>query len=121
MKISLLQISFFCGMDPLCDEFGSQQALEMAKSNVERYYAVVGVLEKWDDTLRVLENYVPRFFTNARKVYKEMMHNKPQNKNKWKIKAAKEIKDMIRGNFTTEIEFYNFCKQRLYRQMLTIG
>ena len=116
-----MQISFFCGMNPLCDEFGSQKALEMAKSNVERYYAVVGVLEKWNDTLKVLENYLPRFFTNARKVYKEMMHDQPTNKNKWKIKAAKEIKDMVQGNFTTEIEFYNFCKQRLYRQMLTIG
>ena len=36
--------------------------MSIAKRNVEKYFAVVGVLELLDLSLEVLENYVPRFF-----------------------------------------------------------
>ena len=44
-------------------------ALRKAKENVEKHYAVVGVLEEMNKTLTVLEHYVPRFFKGARDVY----------------------------------------------------
>ena len=108
-------------MDPECDIFGSPKALEITKSNVERYYAVVGVLEKWQDTLKVLEHYVPLFFKDVRKVYKTMLKEQPVNQNTHKPKTPLAIKERIKVNFTTEIEFFNFCKQRLQRQLLTIS
>ena len=111
-------------MDPVCDIFGSPEALKIAKANVERYYSVVGVLEKFNETLEVLENYVPAFFKDARKIYKNMMNersvNQFINQNKFKKKPNSVIKELVKVNFTTEIEFFNFCKQRLYRQLLTI-
>ena len=36
-------------------------------------------------SLEVLENYVPRYFKNARKVYKEMMQDSHVNKNVVKL------------------------------------
>ena len=41
----------------------------MAKENVEKHYAVVGVLEELNKTLTVLEHYVPRFFNGAKDIY----------------------------------------------------
>ena len=52
-------------MEPECDEFGSREGLNIAKANVEKYFAVVGVLEEWQKSLIVMENYVPYFFTNV--------------------------------------------------------
>lgn len=43
--------------------------MQNAKRNVEKYYSVIGVLEEMDITLKVLENYIPRFFTGANQVY----------------------------------------------------
>lgn len=43
--------------------------MQKAKRNVEKHYSVVGVLEEMDVTLKVLENYIPRFFTGASQVY----------------------------------------------------
>ena len=43
--------------------------MRKAKENVERHYAVVGVLEELNKTLTVLEHYVPRFFKGALDVY----------------------------------------------------
>lgn len=100
-----------------CSDFGSLEALELAKKNVDRYFAVVGVVEQMQESLQVLENYVPAFFKGARLLYAKTLHD---NKNKLKPKVSKEIKDIIRANLTTEIEFYQYCKQRLRRQYLTI-
>ena len=128
-------------MEPACNIFGGREALEigmltffvhlfvyhifsclftLAKHNVERYYAVVGVLEKWKETLDVLESYVPAYYKGAKEVYKKFFKDQPKNKNFFKVKASQSIKDQVKANFTTEIEFYNFCRQRLYRQYLTI-
>ena len=41
------------------------------QENVEKSYQVVGVLEMWEETLEVLENTLPYFFTGARELYKE--------------------------------------------------
>ena len=92
----------------------------LAKHNVERYYAVVGVLEKWKETMEVLEAYVPAYYKGAKEVYKNYFKDQPKNKNFFKVKASQSVKDLVRANFTTEIEFYNFCRQRLYRQYLTL-
>ena len=40
-----------------------------AKQNVDRHFAVVAVLEEIEKSLRVLEHYVPRFFTGVGQAY----------------------------------------------------
>lgn len=50
--------------------FNSPYALQKAKANVEQHYAVVGVLEELELSLKVLEKYVPLFFDGALDVYK---------------------------------------------------
>lgn len=44
-------------------------ALERAKSNVERYFSVVGILEELNSTLAVLERQLPYFFTGVKDLY----------------------------------------------------
>ena len=94
--------------------------MEIAKNNVEKYYAVVGILEKWQETLEVFENYLPAFFKDVRKIYNGYMKERPINSNNIKPKIPQYIKDKVAANFTIEIEFYEFCKQRFYRQFLAI-
>lgn len=50
-------------------KFGSGEALLRARRNVERQYAVVGLVEEWPMTLAVLERYLPRYFINATSKY----------------------------------------------------
>ena len=51
--------------EPFRSPFNSAHALQMAKRNVEKYFAVVGVLEDMSTTIKVLEGYIPRFFKQA--------------------------------------------------------
>lgn len=39
------------------------------------------------------------------------------NRNSFKPPVSEAIKEMVRKNFTREIEFYQFCRQRLHRQL----
>jgi len=112
---------FFCGMEEDCSAFNSEVAMQKAKQNVEKYYAVVGVLEEMNKTLAVLEAYIPRFFTGAAEIYHEEKRLSAVNKNSYKPPVAEYVKDIVRKNFTHEIEFYEFCKQRLHQQWLALG
>lgn len=119
--------------------------MERAKRSVEQQYAVVGVLEDFNVTLTVFEHYIPRFFKGASKVYygkfefnvkiklNTIFILKPSisltgdmglhkvNHNAFKPLVSEAVKDIVRKNFTREIEFYQFCRQRLYRQRLALN
>lgn len=72
MKILLEMVLLLIPQDHLSFLFrvlGSNWALQKAKYNIEHYYAVVGVLEQFNKTLAVFEEYVPAFFSGAAKLY----------------------------------------------------
>jgi len=116
------QTMFFCGHSDDCTGFNTEIAMKKAKENVERHYAVVGVLEELNKTLTVLEHYVPRFFKGALDVYWNEVHIFSKiNRNIYKPPVAEEVKDIVRKNFTRELEFFDFCKQRLHKQYLALN
>ena len=109
-------------MKPECRIFGSKQALQTAKKNVEKYYAVVGVLEQMNKSTLVFEKYIPKFLDKAQVVYKTMMDEKLDKINKNIFKPShlpKFLSQKLMKNFTLEIEFYRFCKARLHKQYIT--
>ena len=117
------QITFFCGHDPKCLVFNSIAAAQLAKKNVERYYAVVGVLEEMKKSIRVFEMYIPKFFNNASKTYEYILNrtnNEGVNKNVCKPQVPTETLALLRHNFSLEIDFYQFCKSRLHKQYLIL-
>ena len=116
------QITFFCGMKDECEEFESKSALKIAKNNVEKYFAVVGILEKWQESLKLFEHFVPAYFKNVKQIYNGDYKNDRSkiNENNIKQETPEYIKKMIAVNFTLELEFYEFCKQRFYKQLLIV-
>ena len=101
--------------------------------NVAKHYAVVGVLEMWDETLEVLEDTLPFFFKGAKEMYQKkynqvyhhpffkmlyiLLQVRRMSQNFHKGFVSEEVKDIVRKNFTREIEFYEFCKKRLLVQL----
>ena len=64
-------IPFFCGQDPMCI-YPSEKALAQAKRNLQKHFAVVGYLEKYQEFLEILEYMFPLYFSNARILYRKM-------------------------------------------------
>ncbi|KRF98515.1 uncharacterized protein Dwil_GK27969 [Drosophila willistoni] len=117
------QTLFFCGMNQkLCMPFNSEAAMQKAKRTVEADYAVVGTWEDTNITLAVLEAYIPRYFRNAKVAYylgKERLSR--VNRNNVTRIVSDETRQILRHNLTNEIEFYEFCKQRLYLQYAALS
>eukprot|EP00096_Caligus_rogercresseyi_P005346 TRINITY_DN2062_c0_g1_i1.p1 TRINITY_DN2062_c0_g1~~TRINITY_DN2062_c0_g1_i1.p1 ORF type:complete len:559 (-),score=52.45 TRINITY_DN2062_c0_g1_i1:143-1819(-) len=112
------QVMAFCGHELYCADFNSQRALQKAKENVERFYPVVGVIEALNQSLTVFTDRFPSLFPRASiDLYhssEKVKHKKITNNLKPHI--PQEIIDVLSRNFTREIEFYDFCKQRLQNQ-----
>ncbi len=43
------------------------------------------------------------------------------NRNIYKPPVSEQTKEIVRKNFTREIEFFEFCKQRLHKQYLALN
>ena len=43
------------------------------------------------------------------------------NRNIYKPPVAEATKEIVRKNFTRELEFFDFCKQRLHKQYLALN
>lgn len=114
------QMMFFCGNNLQCSLFNSQQVLNMAKQIVEEKYAVVGILEDLEATFQALQAYIPKFFRNAHDLFQENLNNLTlthTNKNPGKLPLNNQTRQYLEQKFNVEIEFYEFCKQRLYQQL----
>ena len=48
--------------------------------------------------------------------YKSKDVKKFKNRNAFKLPVSNRVMDMLKANFTRELEFYDFCKQRLFKQ-----
>ena len=61
------QTSYFCGHDPICDEYPlSYAAYLLARENLVNYYAHVGILEYFQSTTSLLMSIYPTYFNTSR-------------------------------------------------------
>ena len=120
---------------------GNVEALQAAKYNLERHYAVVGVASDLETSLAVMERYLPRYFSGAASIYSRLPKSEFGQEfrrngalvavaNASDEAAAASVKGdhssaliisekahaVLRKNMSLEIEFYDFAAQRLLRQ-----
>ncbi|XP_014224645.1 heparan sulfate 2-O-sulfotransferase hst-2-like [Trichogramma pretiosum] len=105
-------IVHFCGHDPRCSERNNEWALEQAKKNVLQWYPVVGVLDNMNETIRCLEQTFPLFYEGAALVYEKIRPKVAKTLFDYppvKPNIKKRLKELLK----TEVEFYEWVKQRL--------
>ena len=130
------QYSFFCGNSRECYFYNYKPALQLAKYNVENHYAVVGLAEDMELTIKIMEKYLPRYFKNAAQIYnREHLANFSNvgfnkdtntvliNKNPHSKPVQNSTRKLLMNHpvFKLEYDFYNFVKQRLYVQAKHLG
>ncbi|XP_078602251.1 uronyl 2-sulfotransferase-like [Branchiostoma floridae x Branchiostoma japonicum] len=116
-----LMTQFFCGQDSICME-PSQAAVEKAKENIRRHYAVVGVLEEFSSFLKVLEVVMPQFFRGAHHTWRgiesqQMEYQKTTNKRPPSVKA----RTIMRQRLQLDYQVYDFIKERFHMQKTQHG
>ncbi|XP_054256845.1 uronyl 2-sulfotransferase-like [Macrosteles quadrilineatus] len=113
-----LAIPYFCGHDKSCMVLNDRWALERAKSNVERYFPVVGILEELNSTLVVLEKKLPYFFAGVQEIYFKQLLEPHKNKNRQRPRhVSEEARKKLRSCLKLEYEFYYWLRRRLLNQL----
>ena len=59
--------------------------------------------------------HIPNFFSDQIQKFSKI------NRNIYKPPVSEQVKETVRQNFTREIEFFEFCKQRLHKQYLALN
>ena len=97
---------------PGCADPDDRSALQRAKSNVELKYSVVGVMEKRNLSLAVMEAFMPRWFANVFDHLdpKDFPLANPHPDTDEEV--AVELGDRLKLDY----EFYYFILQRLQLQ-----
>ena len=108
------QLAFFCGHSPACNSFESQELFARAVENFHNYFSVVGVTEHFNQSLKVLEAFLPRYFEGASNL--SASTDVTTNTNHFKPKVSADVRALIANNMSKEIEFYHMAKQRLFKQ-----
>jgi len=116
-------ISFLCGQEKYCLESGNRYALQRAKFNAEYEYSVIGAIEHWNETLTVLETYLPLFFNGATQRYWDKGYdNRIMKKNPKKYKeVSSSVIQKLRKKLSLEYELYEFLIQKLHKQYAAVA
>ena len=98
----------------------SLDALKKAKYNVEKHYFFVGVVDRMEETLKLLEYLLPQFYKGALDLYKKTggprnirFHFQP----KLSDEGTAYLKNLLEYNY----DFYNFVSQRMSRQTMLLS
>jgi len=111
---------YFCGHDEECTQLGNPLALQKAKHNIDRNFAVVGLLEHLNETMTVLEHKLPRFFNGVQSLY-AMQGEEVKNKNSVKSSTISDsVRQTLKTRLSSEYELYSHVKQKLFRQFADI-
>ena len=108
------QLAFFCGHASFCDQFESDELYKQAIENFNRHFPVVGVTELFNQSVRVLEAFLPRYFEGASRVVQNDAIS--TNRNAYKPPVSAYIRSLLERNMSKEIDFYHLARQRLVKQ-----
>ena len=106
---------FFCGTHPFC-RHGTTAALKLAKTNVKRYYASVGLQEHIALFVRVLKQRLPGFFDIGDEV-EPFLKRAKRNRSGNYTTVPRYVRELIRERNRADVKLYAFVRARFWRQV----
>jgi len=111
-------VEFICGTSPLCQTsrlstVGMQRAVLISKRNVATRFYMVGILEQFDDTLKLFEKMLPKYYGGAYNIYNtdEVQKHRNQTKTvnrKEVLPATREF--FMKGPLRYAFDLYEYSK-----------
>lgn len=114
---SVRLITQFCGYERGCRK-ANRFALERAKENVRNRFLIVGIMEEYEDFIRLLEKLLPDMFAGSIDKYKRIMESERESsmKTTHKIKPNNSTIAKVKNMMKFDYELYHFIKERFHEQ-----
>ncbi|KAL3104292.1 hypothetical protein niasHS_000001 [Heterodera schachtii] len=108
-----LQIPYFCGTAHFCSIPGNAQALQLAKRNLLDHFLLVGLTERIEETVLLLEQLLPAFFRGAGEHFRLLNEDRKSLRHTLRkfpptIETLRKFKQ--HKVYQMEREFYDFGK-----------
>jgi dermatan/chondrotin sulfate uronyl 2-O-sulfotransferase UST len=109
---------FFCGHSNICRKRGDE-ALAIAKQKVLERYAIVGIVEDFENTMKSFEVVAPHFFAGAAELLndEEEAKKRKSSKTAHKDEPSNETLEYLRERLKREYELYDFIKKTFYEKI----
>lgn len=122
-------IEFICGNQEICK--ANQQnyqkkrlALEMAKIRLLKEYYIVGTLEKFEESLRLMEHTLPQFFSGVLGLFKDRDVQEVINSTRTidKPQLSQHLRqELAMDSLRYEMELFAFIQSVLYKKYTSFG
>ncbi len=89
----------------------------MAMKNAEKKFFLIGLTERLNDTIKLLEVLAPDVFKGLEHFYHDELGGIHRNKGKRHIALSPPVEDVLRSRMANEVVFYNFIRQLFERKM----
>ena len=110
---SNLMTKYFCGHDPWCAD-GSSRSLLKAKTNLEKHFAVVGIVDNLAWTYELFRHMLPDYFSHL-DVQKSTSYRR--NKNEQTIEVSPRLHQKIERLNHADVLLYQYIKERFALQV----
>ncbi|XP_077987129.1 uronyl 2-sulfotransferase-like [Glandiceps talaboti] len=108
-------IPFFCGQDPRCRE-PTRWSLDQAVKNALNEYTFIGILEDLENSMKLLERMLPRYFNNApthlKYINEQGRRDGMHALKKSEAPPSAEVVQIMKTRLAIEYEFYDVIKER---------
>ncbi|KAI1294686.1 Uronyl 2-sulfotransferase [Halotydeus destructor] len=109
-------VPYFCGQDIVCEKMNDKSALERAKDNVDKHFVVVGILEQFNRTLKVLEKLLPQYFEGATDAFYSDHGGQHLNSHVTEYYVTDKARALLKKNLSLDYELYDYLVEKLERQ-----
>lgn len=127
MGVTWKYTRFFCGNNVVCkgkSEDEKRRALQLAKKRLVEDFYVVGVLEQFNDTLRIFERLMPQWFDYSFEALSTDFTQEAilRTKTKNKIHMSEQVKQYFTtGPLKYDMDLYQFGRALFNRQLNAVG
>ncbi|XP_039271527.2 uronyl 2-sulfotransferase-like [Styela clava] len=107
---------YFCGLDEICLK-PSRASVELAKMHIDKDYAVIGITEEFENTLKLFEKVLPNYFSGALEVWKDHSETKMNTASyRFDVLSQKSKYKLRYHDMAAEYEVYNHAKRKFEYQ-----
>ncbi|KAJ8022933.1 Heparin sulfate O-sulfotransferase [Holothuria leucospilota] len=116
-------VRHFCGYDKkICIKTSRSKAYDRAVYNINKHYDVVGIMEDYLSTLKLLEKLIPEIFEGVVNLYmeeKRVIVSKMKTKNKTSI--SMKARNMLKKEMAIDYKLYNYIKHTFKLKKKRLG
>ena len=113
-----LMTKYFCGHMTFC-KLGDSAALEQAKKNMRDQFAVVGIVEDMELSLRVFKAILPQYFLKLDPQRSGILPD--LNRNEHSLDVGPDLREKILTANAADVELYEYAKELLYTKVQKCG